>query len=78
MKYAVPPRMSRLGGKAKIVGLSWPGIGRGGLRTEIMVAAEWAQMAMQLNSTNEAIASPTESWIGAAILNSGFDNGLRG
>jgi len=29
-----------------------------------MVAAEWAQMGMRFNSTNEAIASPTESWIG--------------
>ena len=67
MKYAVPPRMSRLGGKAKIVGLSWPGIGRGGLGTEVMVAAKWAQMGMQLNSTNEAIDSPTESWIGGDV-----------
>ncbi len=50
-----------------MVGLSWPGIGRGGLRTEIMVAAEWAQMAMQLNSTNEAIDSPTESGIGSDV-----------
>jgi len=32
-----------------------------------MVAAEWAQMWVHFNSTNEAIASPTESWIGGDV-----------